>query len=101
MKVQVIGHNGKGRGSALIKWATRGRFSHTSNRFIFDSPEELHEISVMLRLDGLTMDHEIESIQGIGVHHQPFIPSANQSWFDFRHTHPHGQHLDRFQHKLR
>ena len=95
MKVQVIGHNGKGRGSSIIKWATRGDYSHVSMRFQFESEEELRRCRELFnfrlsRTKGvytgpLTLDHELESIQGVGVHHQPFVPSDNQGWFDFEH----------------
>lgn len=93
MKVQAIGHNGKGRGSRFIRWATRGRFSHESIRFI-DIPDHLIRFAVntygkkwaQMGLGPMSQDHEFESIQGIGVHHQPFFPSENQSWFDFEHT---------------
>ena len=87
MKVQVIGHTGRGRGSGLIRWATRGRFAHISLRFIFESKEEMLRMTDMLNIQ-FTMDHEIESIQGLGVHHQPFVPSDNQGWFDFKQS-PH------------
>jgi hypothetical protein len=83
MKTQVIGHSGKGRGSRFIVWFTRGKFSHVSLRFMLTDAEiklfeDRYEIT-------LTNDHEIESIQGKGVHHQPFVPSPNQTWFNFAH----------------
>lgn len=80
MKVQVIGHNGRGRGSRLIVWATRGKFSHLSLRFLLPD-RELDWIKTIFGLE-FTNDHEIESIQFKGVHHQPFVPSPNQTWFN-------------------
>ncbi len=84
MKVQAIGHNGKGRGSAFIMRMTRGDQSHASLRFQLSEPEI---ISIYGKTGlVLTPDHEIESIQFKGVHRQPFVPSDNQTWFDFDHT---------------
>ena len=81
MKFQLIAHNGKGRGSKFIRWATRGKYSHISVRII-DMPEWL----ILWALDEygyvLTIDHEFESIQGAGVRHQPFKPSNNQGWYE-------------------
>jgi len=84
MKVQVIAHNGKGRGSRVIIFLTRGKFSHLSLRFLLTD----HELDWIKTIFGLefTNDHEIESIQFKGVHHQPFVPSPNQTWFNFEHT---------------
>lgn len=84
MKVQVIAHNGVGRGSRIIVWATRGEYSHLSLRFIL-SEEEVQIFKHFFKGE-LTRDHEIEAIQFKGVHHQPFVPSPNQTWFDFEQT---------------
>lgn len=84
MKIQLIAHNGVGRGSKLIGWATRG-YSHISIRIIQPSVAIRNEVSRRYDIR-LTEDHEIESIQGKGVHHQPFVESDNQAWFDFDHT---------------
>jgi len=85
MKVQWIAHNGKGRGSSIITHWTRGQWSHNSLRFR-DIPTDL--IHLMFSRWGyeFTRDHEIESIQGKGVHHRAFVESENQGWFDFQHT---------------
>ena len=81
MKVQLIGHNGKGRGSKIIMFFTRGRISHVSLRFLFAPTILIRWLKDKYDIDW-TEDHEIESIQGKGVHHQPFVPSDNQTWFD-------------------
>jgi hypothetical protein len=83
--VQVVGHNGKGRGSRFITWATRGEFSHVSVRFrnipfaIQDAVQNDYHITIF-------DDYEIESIQHLGVHGQLFVPSPNQTIFNFEHT---------------
>lgn len=81
MKIQIIAHNGVGRGSKVIGWATRG-FSHVSLRIIGASVQLKNEMSKRYGVK-LTDDHEIESIQGKGVHDQPFVPSDNQAWYEF------------------
>lgn len=81
MKVQIIAHNGVGRGSRIISWATRG-YSHVSLRFVGASLQLRNEISRKYGIR-LTDDHEIESIQGKGVHDQPFVASGNQARFEF------------------
>ena len=93
MRAQAIFHNGKGRGSRIISWATRG-CSHESTVYR-DIPIELIEWANKMYGDywkkkgiglicGTTW--EFESIQGKGVHHQKFIPSSNQIWKNFEHT---------------
>lgn len=88
MKVLIIAHNGKGRGSRIIKWATRGRFSHISIRFLLTEEDKKKAFDLFGK--EFTLDHEIESIQGLGVHDQPFTPSDNQAWFEFDHTYEQG-----------
>lgn len=87
--VQVIAHNGKGRGSRIIIVMTRGRFSHLSLRFV-NTPDLLILWLNTIKIKGVrilwTKDHELESIQGKGVQHQPFVPSDNQTTFNFHHT---------------
>lgn len=81
MNVQWIGHNGRGRGSRLIKWATRGKYSHISIRVI-DMPQWLIDWAHSNYGYVLTRDHDFESLQFKGVIHHPFIPSENQGWYD-------------------
>lgn len=85
MRVQWIAHNGKGRGSRIIMKATRGDVSHVSLRFRDLDDMDRH---VLQQSTGIlfTYDHEIEAIQGAGVRHQQFVPSQNQTWYDFDHT---------------
>lgn len=83
MNVQWIAHNGKGRGSRIIKWATRGKYSHISVRII-DMPDWVIERMQDKFGYDLTKDHEFEAIQFVGVRHQPFVPSDNQAWFNIK-----------------
>lgn len=53
-------------GGAAIKWFSFGLFSHVS--LVFSHPDGAME--------------EIESIQGKGVHTQPFVPDPNIILFD-------------------
>ena len=86
MNIQWIGHNGKGRGSRIIKFLTRGKYSHISVRVI-DMPQWLIDWALSNYGYTLTSDHEFESIQGAGVRHQPFVPSDNQAWYELKTNH--------------
>jgi hypothetical protein len=93
MRAQAIFHNGKGRGSRFISWATRGP-SHESTvyrdipvaliRWANDTYGEYWKKIKVGLIRGT--DWEFESIQRKGVHHQAFVPSPNQIWKDFEQT---------------
>ena len=85
MRIQIVGHNGKGRGSRVITRLTRGDYSHGSVR-ILDIPIAIRHAAFTRYGYEITEDHEVESIQFKGVHHQPFKPSNNQTWFNFPHN---------------
>lgn len=66
MKLFIRGYKGRGAGSGLIKWFTRGDYSHNSLVFEFNDRRE-----------------EVESIQGSGViKHEP-VPFENADFDEY------------------
>jgi hypothetical protein len=84
MIAQVVAYSGRGAGSKLIKWGTRGRFSHLSLRFL-EIEKPIRDMVFDKFALRIAPDYEVESLQFKGVIGHSFERQDNQVVFNFKH----------------
>ena len=84
MIAQVVAYSGRGAGSKLIIWGTRGRFSHLALRFL-EIEKPIRDMVFDKFALRIAPDFEVESLQFKGVIGHSFHRQDNQVVFNFKH----------------